>query len=74
MITQQKNQCIYKWWIFYNFKINDKISTKEIYWENEPMNYAIKKKTFLKHCCRKASDILKDKNDFNKKVKKKFHG
>ena len=51
-----------------------KIRTKEIYWENEPMNYAIKKKklfAFKHNGFWKSLDTLKDKNDFNEMYKKK---
>ena len=56
----------------------NKIRDKNIYWENEPLNYAIKyKKLFaFKHKgFWKSLDTLKDKNDFNEMFKKKiFHG
>ena len=52
----------------------NKIRDKNIYWENEPLNYAIKyKKLFaFKHKgFWKSLDTLKDKNDFNEMFKKK---
>ena len=53
----------------------NKIRDKNIYWENEPLNYAIKyKKLFaFKHKgFWKSLDTLKDKNDFNEMFKKKY--
>ena len=51
-----------------------RIKSNSIYWENQPLNWAIKtKKLFaFKHDgFWKSLDTLKDKNDFNDLVKKK---
>lgn len=50
-----------------------KIKNKKIYWEKEPLNYFLKKKTLFafKHDgFWKSLDTLKDKNDFNEIIKK----
>ncbi len=50
------------------------IKKKEIYWENEPLNYAINKKklfAFKHNGFWKSLDTLKDKNDFNEMFKNK---
>ena len=51
-----------------------KIKSKSIYWENEPLNWAIKNKklfAFKHDGFWKSLDTLKDKNDFNDLLKKK---
>ena len=48
------------------------IKGKKIYWENDPLNYAIKKKklfAFKHEGFWKSLDTLKDKNDFNELYK-----
>ena len=52
----------------------DKIKNEKIYWEQEPLNYFLKKKKLFayKHDgFWKSLDTLKDKNDFNKLLKEK---
>ena len=49
-------------------------SNERIYWEQEPLNYFLKKKKLFayKHDgFWKSLDTLKDKNDFNKLIKEK---
>ena len=51
-----------------------KIKNEKIYWEQEPLNYFLKKKKLFayKHDgFWKSLDTLKDKNDFNELIKKK---
>ena len=45
-----------------------------MFWENEPLNFAIKKKKLFAYKHEgfwKSLDTLKDKNDFNELLKKK---
>ena len=51
-----------------------KIKKKEIFWENEPLNYSIKQKKLFAYKHNgfwKSLDTLKDKNDFNEIYKNK---
>ena len=51
-----------------------KIKDKKIYWEKEPLSYFIKKKRLFAYKHKgfwKSLDTLKDKNDFDKMIKKK---
>ena len=50
-----------------------KIKNKNIYWEKEPIKYFLKRKklyAFKHNGFWKSLDTLKDKNDFNKMIKK----
>lgn len=52
-----------------------KIKNLKIFWENEPVKFAIKKKklfAFKHHGFWKSLDTLKDKNDFNEMFRKKI--
>lgn len=52
-----------------------KIKKSKIYWENEPLNFFIKKKklfAYKHHGFWKSLDTMKDKNDFNEMYKKKI--
>ena len=52
----------------------DKIKSRKIFWENEPLNFAVKKKKLFAYKHEgfwKSLDTLKDKNDFNELLKKK---
>ena len=52
-----------------------KIKTNKIYWENEPLNFFIKKKkvfAYKHHGFWKSLDTMKDKKDFNELYKKKI--
>lgn len=53
----------------------EKIKDLKIFWENEPLNFTIKKKrlfAFKHHGFWKSLDTLKDKNDFNEMFRKKI--
>ena len=53
----------------------NQIKSPSIYWENQPLNWAIKKKklfAFKHDGFWKSLDTLKDKNDFNELFKKKI--
>ena len=55
-------------------KMVDKIKSRKIFWENEPLNFAVKKKKLFAYKHEgfwKSLDTLKDKNDFNELLKKK---
>jgi glucose-1-phosphate cytidylyltransferase len=55
-------------------KMVDKIKSSKIFWENEPLNFAVKKKKLFAYKHEgfwKSLDTLKDKNDFNELLKKK---
>ncbi len=55
-------------------KMINKIKSKKMFWENEPLNFAIKKKKLFAYKHEgfwKSLDTLKDKNDFNELLKKK---
>ena len=55
-------------------KMVKKIKSKKIFWENEPLNFAVKKKKLFAYKHEgfwKSLDTLKDKNDFNELLKKK---
>ena len=51
------------------------IKAKETYWENQPLNYLIKRKKLFAYKHNgfwKSLDTMKDKNDFNEMYKKKI--
>ncbi len=55
-------------------KMVNKIKSRKIFWENEPLNFAVKKKKLFAYKHEgfwKSLDTLKDKNDFNELLKKK---
>ena len=55
-------------------KMVNKIKSKKTFWENEPLNFAIKNKKLFAYRHEgfwKSLDTLKDKNDFNELLKKK---
>lgn len=55
-------------------KMVDKIKSSKIFWENEPLNFAVKKKKLFAYKHEgfwKSLDTLKDKNDFNELLKEK---
>jgi len=55
-------------------KMVNKIKSSKIFWENEPLNFAVKKKKLFAYKHEgfwKSLDTLKDKNDFNELLKKK---
>lgn len=55
-------------------KMVNKIKSSKIFWENEPLNFAVKKKKLFAYKHEgfwKSLDTLKDKNDFNELLKEK---
>ena len=55
-------------------KMVDKIKSRKIFWQNEPLNFAVKNKKLFAYKHEgfwKSLDTLKDKNDFNELLKKK---